>query len=55
MNEKGGTTEDEFEKYIENSICPLYPDTMEDPPGRCILLKVDKGPGCNGKELLMKC
>jgi hypothetical protein len=32
MNEKGGMMDDEFEKYIKNSICPLYPD-MEDTPG----------------------
>ncbi len=54
MNEKGGMTDDEFKKYIENSICPLYPD-MEETPGKCMLLKVDSGPVHNGKELLMKC
>ena len=54
MNEKGGMTDDEFEQFIENSICPLYPD-MEDTPGKRVLLKVDSGPGRNGKELLMKC
>ena len=54
MNEKGGMTDDEFEKYIDNSIVPLYPD-MEDTPGKRVLLKVDSGPGRNGRELLMKC
>jgi hypothetical protein len=54
MNEKGGMTDDEFEKYIDNSIVPLYPD-LEDTPGKRILLKVDSGPGRNGRELLMKC
>ena len=26
MNKKNGMTEDEFEKYIDNSIILLYPD-----------------------------
>ncbi len=54
MNEKGGMTDSEFEQYIKNSICPLYLD-IEDTPGKCMLLKVDSGPGCNGKDLLLKC
>jgi hypothetical protein len=53
MNEKGEMTDDEFEKYVNNAICPLYPD-MEDTPGKPVLLNVDRGSGCNGKELLMK-
>jgi hypothetical protein len=52
MNEKEGMTDDEFKKYIEYSICPLYPD-MEDKPGKRVLLKVDSGPGRNRKDLLM--
>jgi hypothetical protein len=54
MNKKGGMTDDEFEKYIDNSIIPLNPD-LEDTPGNSVLLKVDSGPGRNGRELLMKC
>jgi hypothetical protein len=54
MNKKGGMTDNEFEKYIKNSICPLYLD-MEDTPGKHVLLNVDSGPGCNRKELLMQC
>jgi len=54
MNEKGGMTDDEFEKYIDNSIALLYPD-LADTPGKRVLLKVDSGPGRNGRELLMKC
>jgi hypothetical protein len=54
MNKIGGILDDEFEKYIDNSICPLFPDT-EDMPGKRVLLKVNSGPGCNGRELLMKC
>jgi hypothetical protein len=54
MNKKGGMTDNEFEEYIKNSICPLYPD-MEDTPGKWVLLKVDSSPGRNGKDLLLKC
>ena len=54
MNEKGGMTDNEFEKYIDNSIVPLNPD-LEDTPGKRVLLKVDSGPGRNGKDLLLKC
>jgi hypothetical protein len=54
INKKGGMMDNEFEKYIATSICPLYLD-MEDTPGQHMLLKVDSGPGRNGKELLMKC
>ncbi len=35
-----------FNKYINNSIVPLYPD-LEDMPGKQVLLKVDSGPGRN--------
>ncbi len=33
MNEKGGMNDDEFDKYIDNSIVPLYPD-LEDTQGK---------------------
>jgi len=29
MNENGGMTDEEFEKYIDNSIVPLYPDLAD--------------------------
>jgi hypothetical protein len=54
MNEKGGMKDKEFERYINNSIVPLFSD-LEDTPGKCILLKVESGPGCNGRDLLNKC
>ena len=54
MNEKGGMPDNEFEKYIDNSIIPLYPD-LEDTPGKRVLVKVDSGPVRNGRELLVKC
>ena len=53
MNEKGGMTDNKFKKYIDNSIVPLYPN-LADTPGKRILLKVDSGPGCNGRDLLIK-
>ena len=31
-----------------------FPD-LEDTPGKSVLLKVDSGLGCNGRELLVKC
>jgi hypothetical protein len=39
-HEKGGMSDNEFEKYIDNSIIPLFPD-LEDTPGKHVLLKVD--------------
>ncbi len=53
LNEKGSMDNEEFDKYINNSIVPLYPD-LEDTPGKQVLLKVDSGPGCNGRDLLNK-
>ncbi len=54
MNEKGGMNNEEFERYIDNSIVPLFPD-LKDMPGNCILLKVDSGRGWNWWDLLNKC
>jgi hypothetical protein len=54
MNEKGSMTDEEFEKYIDNSILPLYPD-LKDTPGKRFLLKAESGPGRNGRELLVRC
>ena len=33
----------EFEKYVMNSIVPLYPDS-DDVPGKRVMIKVDSGP-----------
>jgi hypothetical protein len=33
-----------LEKYLKNSILPLYPD-IQDFPGKRVVLKVDSGPG----------
>jgi len=54
MNKKGGMTDDKFEKYINNSIV-LLNTGLKDTPGKRVLLKVDSGPGRNGKDLLLKC
>jgi hypothetical protein len=54
MNEKGGVADVKFEKYIDNSIVPLYPN-LKDTPGKRFLLKVESGPGRNGRELLVRC
>ena len=54
MNEKGGMNDKEFERYINNTIIPLFPD-MEDTPGKRILLKVDSRPGHNCMSLLVSC
>jgi hypothetical protein len=40
MNGEGGMNNEEFERHIDNSIVPLFPN-FEDTPGKCILLKVD--------------
>ncbi len=53
LNEKGGMNNKEFDRYIDNSIMPLYPD-LEDMPGKRVLLKVDSGPGRNRRDLLNK-
>jgi hypothetical protein len=54
MNEKGGMNDEEFERYINNTIIPLFPD-MEDTPGKRVLLKVDSRPGRNCMSLLISC
>jgi hypothetical protein len=53
LNKKGGMNDEEFDNYIDNSIVPLYLD-LEDTPGKRVLLKVDSGPGRNGRDLLNK-
>ncbi len=45
-------TDVEFERYVENSIKPLFPN-LEDTPRRRVLLKMDRGLGQNC--LLAKC
>jgi hypothetical protein len=44
QNEKGGMEEEEFVKYLFNSIVPLFPHA-KDKPGHHVLLKVDSVPG----------
>jgi hypothetical protein len=52
-NEKGGMDNDEFEKYIMNSIVPLYPHARNR-PGHRVMLKVDSGLGRMNLDLLAK-
>ncbi len=44
LNEKGGMDKEEFQKYILNSILPLYSDSL-DIPGKKVLIKINSGPG----------
>ena len=53
MNEKAGMNADELDKYIENSILPLYPD-VEDVQGKRLLIKLDSGPGRTNVKMLAK-
>ena len=47
-------TDVKFEKYIDISIVPLFPE-LEDTKGKRVILKVDSSLGRNGRDLLMKC
>jgi len=51
MNEKGGMDEEEFAKYIRNSIMPLYPNASPE-KGKWVVLKCDSGPGRLNLDLL---
>jgi hypothetical protein len=51
MNERAGMNAVELNKYMKNSILPLYPD-IEDKPGKRVLMKVDSGPGRLNVEML---
>ena len=54
MNEKGGMNDEEFERYINNTIISLFPD-MEDTLRKRVLMKVDSGPGHNCMSRLVSC
>ena len=51
LNEKGGMDDAEFEKYIQSSIVPLFPD-VQNKKGKRVLIKIDSGPGRTNPELL---
>jgi hypothetical protein len=53
MNEKAGMNAVELDKYITNSILPLFPD-IADMEGKRVILKIDSGPGCMNVEMLAK-
>jgi hypothetical protein len=51
MNKRAGMNAIKLEKYLKNSILPLYPD-IQDFPGKRVVLKVDSGPGCLNVQML---
>jgi hypothetical protein len=51
MNERAGMNAVELDKYLKNSILPLYPD-IQDLPGKRVVLKMDSGPGRLNVEML---
>jgi hypothetical protein len=53
QNEMGGMDDEKFEKYLMNSIVPLYLNA-KDRPGKHVILKVDSGPGRTNLSLLTK-
>jgi hypothetical protein len=53
MNEKAGMNSVELDKYINNSIVPLYPD-IADTAGKRVIMKVDSGPGRMNLEMLAR-
>ena len=44
INQKGGTNEELFEKFVCEHVMSLYPDA-QDVPGKRLLLQTDTGPG----------
>ena len=52
-NMKAGMDVEEFCKYVEDCIVPLYPDAA-DKPGKRVLLIVDSGPGRIQVEMLAR-
>ena len=52
-NEKGGMDSEEFEKYVMNSIVPLYPHARNQ-LGKRVMLKVDSGPRRMNLNLLAR-
>ena len=52
-NKKGGMDAVEFEKYLESSIVPLYPDALDE-PGKHVANLVDSGPGRSNESMLAK-
>jgi hypothetical protein len=53
QNEKGGMDDEEFAKYLLNSIMLLYP-IAKDRPGKHVILKVHSGLGRTNLSLLSK-
>ena len=53
LNEKGGMDDAEFEAYLLNAICPLWPNAKA-VYGRWVIIKVDSGPGRFNARLLAR-
>ena len=53
LNEKGGMTDDEFDKYVMTNLTCLYPDSA-DVEGHQVILKVYSGPGRMNERVLGK-
>ena len=51
LNNKGGRDEDEFKKYMEHSIFPLYPDATDE-NGKHVFIKIDSGLGRKNLNML---
>ncbi len=51
VNKKGGMDTDEFAKYLQTSIMPLYPKAVPE-KRKWVILKCDSGPGQMNIELL---
>ena len=44
IHKKGGMDDEEFLNYFKDSLVLLYPD-IKDEYGKCVMLKVESGPG----------
>jgi len=53
FNEKAGMNEEELDKYITNSIFPLYPNVC-DSEQKHVIIRCDTGPGRSNVAMLAK-
>jgi len=53
FNEKASMNEEELDKYITNSILPLYPDVCDCERKR-VIIRCDTGPGRSNVAMLAK-
>jgi len=50
MYAKGGMDDEEFGKYVKNTLVPLFPDSG-DVPGKRVIIKVNSGPVTQDMDL----